>query len=134
MPEPDRPIIFFDGVCNLCTGSVKFVLKRDKKEAFLFSSLQSEFAKQTLSKFGRTTELSSFILLENGKIYDRSSAALRVSQRLTAPWPALSGFLVIPKFIRDAVYDFIARHRYQWFGKQDSCMIPTAEIKARFVN
>jgi len=128
-------IILFDGVCNLCNGAVKFVIKRDNRNQFLFASLQSEEGKQMLEEHNfRENKMNSFFLVENGKVYDRSTAALRVLKRLTGLWPILYGLIIVPGFIRDGVYNWIARNRYQWFGRKDECMIPTPELKAKFLN
>ena len=128
-------IILFDGVCNLCNGAVQFVIKRDKKNQFLFASLQSEEGKQILMDHNfQVNKMDSFFLVENGKVYDRSTAALRVLRRLNGFWRFFYGFIIIPKFIRDGIYDFIAKNRYQWFGRKDECMIPTPELKAKFLN
>lgn len=127
-------IILFDGVCNLCNGSVQFVIKRDPNGKFRFASLQSDFGQQVLAREGLPAgKLTSFILLEDGKMYQRSTAALRVARQLPGAWALLYAFIVVPPFIRNAVYDFIAANRYRWFGKQESCMIPTPELRARFI-
>jgi len=129
-----QAIIFFDGVCNLCNGFVQFVIERDKENYFRFSSLQAEAARPYLENCGISPkELGSVVLYENGKCFTRSAAALRILKRLSGGWPALFGFIIIPRFIRDLVYDFIARNRYRWFGKQESCWLPTPELKSRFL-
>ena len=128
-------IILFDGVCNLCNGAVKFVIKRDNRNHFLFASLQSDEGKQIVEEHNfPDNKMKSFFLVENGKVYDRSTAALRVARRLTGLWPLLYGFIIVPGFIRDGVYNWIAKNRYQWFGKKDECMVPTPELKAKFLN
>lgn len=130
----EHPIIFFDGVCNLCTGSVQFIIKRDRKDVFRFAALQSEQAQQYLSLFGADLkELNTILLLEDGKVYQRSTAALRIVRRLSGTWPLLYGLIIIPAFIRDWVYRQIAKRRYRIWGQQESCMIPTAELKAKFL-
>jgi predicted DCC family thiol-disulfide oxidoreductase YuxK len=127
-------VIFFDGICNLCQRSVQFILTRDKKEIFSFVSLQSQIAEQTLLPYGiSTVEMNTFILLENNKVYTRSTAALRVVKKLGGFWPLLYVSIIIPSFIRDAVYNWIARNRYRWFGKQESCLMPREEWKNRFL-
>ncbi len=130
-----QSIILFDGVCNLCNGAVQFVIKRDKYNQFIFASLQSEEGEKILadSNFAGN-KMNSFLLVKQGKIYDRSTAVLKVSKKLTGLWPILYGFIIVPKFIRDSVYGFIAKHRYKWFGKKDECMIPTPELQAKFLN
>ena len=130
----EKAIIFFDGVCNLCNTSVQFVVARDKINFFKFAALQSEFAKKKLAEFNIDLKKSnSVFLLEDGKLYSKSSAALRITKRLGAAWPILSGFLLVPPFIRNGIYSFVAKNRYKWFGKQDSCWIPTPELKSRFL-
>jgi predicted DCC family thiol-disulfide oxidoreductase YuxK len=133
--DNNQLIILFDGVCNLCSSSVQFVIKHDKKKQFRFASLQSAFGQKTLSENNlSTTDLSSFILLENGKLYTKSTGALRVVKRLGGAWPLLYGFIIVPPFLRNAVYNWVAKNRYKWFGKQESCWLPTPELKARFIN
>ncbi len=133
--EVEQPVILFDGVCNLCTGSVLFAIKRDPKELFRFASLQSEFGKSVLQKFNLSSaEMNSVLLLDRGTLYQRSSAALAIARKLNGGWPLLYGFKIIPAFLRDAIYNWIARNRYRWFGKTDACMIPTPELKSRFLD
>ena len=130
-----QSIILFDGVCNLCNGAVQFVIKRDKNNQFLFASLQSVEGKKVLTENNLSPDkLYSFILVEDGKIYDRSTAALRVVKKLSGFWHLFYGFIIVPGFIRNGVYNFIARNRYKWFGRKDECMIPTPELKAKFLN
>jgi len=134
MDTAKHPILLFDGVCNLCNSSVQFILKRDKQQAFRFASLQSEEGQKVLEQFEDTPEdLSSVVLVEDGKLYARSTAALRATRWLSGAWPLLYGFIVLPRPLRDAVYDWIARNRYRWFGKKDQCMIPSPELKSRFL-
>lgn len=129
------PVILFDGVCNLCSSSVQFVIKHDPKHYFHFASLQSSFGQEVLEKYKLpAADFDSFILLENGKVYTRSTAALKVIKKLNGLWPALYAFVIIPPFIRNAVYNFIARNRYQWFGKQEACWLPTPELKELFID
>ncbi|MBA2250217.1 MAG: thiol-disulfide oxidoreductase DCC family protein [Chitinophagaceae bacterium] len=131
----ERPVILFDGVCNLCNSAVKFVIARDKKKLFSFASLQSDEGQKRLTEHQLSSmDLDSFVLIENGKAYTRSDGALRVAKKLKGGWPLLYAFIIVPKFIRDGMYNWIARNRYKWFGKQDVCMIPTPELKARFLN
>lgn len=130
-----QKIILFDGVCNLCNGSVIFILEREKQLIFKFASIQSETGKELLEWCGLPKDFNqAVILIDNGKIFLGSTAALKIGQSLKFPWSLLSsaGF-VVPKFIRDWVYAQIAKHRYQWFGKRDVCMVPTQELKARFI-
>ena len=128
-------IILFDGVCNLCNAAVQFVIRHDKKKRFVFASLQSETGCRLLSEHGLPPgNLGSFILIEHNIVYSRSSAALRVAKKLNGIWPVLFVFIMIPPFIRNGIYDFIARNRYRWFGKKDECMVPNPELRARFLN
>ncbi|RYF96330.1 MAG: thiol-disulfide oxidoreductase DCC family protein [Chitinophagaceae bacterium] len=127
-------VIFFDGVCNLCNASVQMVIVNDPGSKFKFAPLQSEFASGELRKHGIDPEkLDSIVLLENGRVYTKSSAALRVARQLKGAWPVLYGFWIIPKAVRDILYNLVARYRYRIWGKQESCWIPTAELKSRFL-
>ena len=127
-------VILFDGVCNLCNGAVQFIIKRDKTSKFVFASLQSDFGQSQLQKFGLDPlELHSIIALDNGKFYERSDAALKIASGLSQPWRMLGVFRILPRFFRDWVYDLISKNRYKMFGKRESCMIPTPELKGRFV-
>lgn len=133
--EITNPIIFFDGVCNLCNTSVQFVIRHDKKKQFLFASLQSPIGQQLLKEHQLSSDhYDSFILYEQQKIYLASTGALKCARRLAAPWSWLYGLLIIPRFIRDAIYHFIARNRYRWFGKKEACWLPTPELKSRFLS
>jgi predicted DCC family thiol-disulfide oxidoreductase YuxK len=130
-----RKIILFDGICNLCNGSVIFILRREKDPRFQFASIQSEAGKELLEWCGLPSNYSQAVIyIENRKVYLGSTAALKIGQNLIFPWSLLSsaGF-VVPKSIRDRVYNQIAEHRYQWFGKKDVCMVPTESLKARFL-
>lgn len=130
----NKPIILFDGVCNLCNSSVQFIIKRDSKKIFMFSSLQSDAGQDILlqNNLGNL-DFSSIILLEDGIIYDKSTAILKITRRLSGIYKMGYLFIIIPKFIRDFVYNKISKNRYKWFGKKDSCMIPTEELKLRFL-
>ena len=128
-----KPVILFDGVCNLCSGSVQFIIKRDKEKKFLFASLQSGYGQDLLKKFDLPTNtFNSFILYEGGRIYTRSTGALMMFQQLKG-WRWVKVFRIVPKFIRDTVYDLIAKNRYKWFGKKEECWVPTPGLKARFL-
>jgi predicted DCC family thiol-disulfide oxidoreductase YuxK len=126
-------VVLFDGVCNLCSGSVKFILKRDRDGYFSFASLQSVTGQQLLKKYGLPSDLNSFVLIENEKAYVKSSAALKVCWHLKGMWRILSIFRIIPPFIRNVFYDILAKNRYNWFGKTESCMLPSQEWKNRFL-
>lgn len=131
----DQRIVFFDGVCSLCQQSVQFILKHDPKAIYTFASLQGEAAGKILSSCQLDPQqMNSFVLLEKGKAYTRSTAALRVAKQMSGIWPTLWIFMLAPSFIRDAVYDWIARNRYRWFGKLETCWIPRPEWKERFLD
>lgn len=128
------PLILFDGLCNLCEASVLFVIKRDPKGSFRFTSLQSEVAGQRLTELGEEAgSVKSLLLIKNGRLYNKSDAALEIVKDLSGFWSALQIFRIIPKGIRDLIYDWIARNRYRWFGKKDVCLLPTSEILDRFL-
>jgi predicted DCC family thiol-disulfide oxidoreductase YuxK len=135
MSSEAGPILLFDGVCNLCNGTVQFVIERDPKATVKFASLQSAFAAQQFQSLGIANDyLDSIVLLEEGKVFVKSTAAIRLSRHLSGLWPVLRLLLIIPRPIRDLVYDWVARNRYRWFGKQETCWIPTPELRARFVD
>ena len=130
----NKSIILFDGVCNLCTSSVNFIIKHDKKERFLFASLQSDAAKEILLQFSsKKIDLTTLILIENGVSYDKSTAALLVSRHLNGGIQLFYGFFIFPKFMRDFVYNFIAKNRYTVFGRSKECMVPSPAVKNRFL-
>ncbi len=134
MNAPAHPVILFDGVCHLCSSSVQFVIRHDRRHYFRFASLQSNFGQEVLEKYQLPgADFDSFILLDDHKVYTRSSAALRVVKKLDGLWPVLYAFIIIPPFIRNAAYNFIARNRYKWFGKQETCWLPTPELKELFI-
>jgi predicted DCC family thiol-disulfide oxidoreductase YuxK len=129
-----HPILLFDGVCNLCNSTVQFVIGQDKRAVFRFASLQSDIA-QRLLKENNVTEnnLNSVILIYGGRYYAYSSAVLEMLRLLGGFWQLLYIFKLVPSFLRDPIYRFVAAHRYRWFGKQESCWLPTAELKSRFL-
>lgn len=130
----DNPVILFDGVCNFCNGAINFVLKQDKKDIFRFAPLQSEAGQKLLQEYNLSTkEFDSFVLIDNGKVYKKSAASLRVMNKLPWYWKAAQILRIIPTAFRDSIYDFIAKNRYKWFGKKEQCMIPTPEMKSRFL-
>ena len=127
-------IILFDGVCNLCNGAVNFVIKRDPRNVFKFTPLQEKQGVLLLKKHAvDSRKLDSIVLIENGNVYIKSSAALRIARKMSNLWPLFFVLLIIPSFIRDGVYDFIAKNRYKWFGKKEQCMIPTLGLKEKFL-
>ena len=127
-------IILFDGVCNLCNGSVNFILKRDKTGVFRFAALQSDAGREQLKRLNLDEQsMTSVVLVEEGRHFEKSEAALRILKKLGWPSKALYPLMILPRPIRDLGYDLIARNRYRIFGKRDACMIPTPEIRARFL-
>ena len=131
----EKKIILFDGVCNLCNNWVNWVIKKDSKQVFLFCSLQSPTGQKIWNQIkGDKKYLDTVVLIEGSKIYIKSTAALRICSSLITPYNWLFVFISIPKFIRNFFYDFIARNRYRWFGKKDQCMIPSPELKKRFLD
>lgn len=127
-------IILFDGVCNLCNGAVNFVIKRDTGNVFKFTPLQEKQGVLLLKMHAVDTQkLDSIVLIENGNVYIKSSAALRIARKMSNLWPLFFVLLIIPSFIRDGVYDFIAKNRYKWFGKKEQCMIPTPGFREKFL-
>ena len=130
-----HPIIFFDGVCNLCSSSVQFIIKHDPQRYFRFASLQSNLGQSILNKFQLpAADFGSFLLYENGQLFTKSTAALRVLKKMNQLFPLAYGLIIIPAFIRNGVYDIIAKNRYRWFGKKEVCWIPTPELSALFID
>jgi predicted DCC family thiol-disulfide oxidoreductase YuxK len=126
--------ILFDGVCNLCNGFVRFVIPRDPSARFRFAPLQSAAAASVLRDAGVVAPLpDSMALVQDGRVFVRSDAALRVARGLRFPWPLFYGLIVMPRVIRDWVYDFVAARRYRWFGRRETCMVPTPELLKRFL-
>lgn len=130
-----QKIILFDSICNLCNGSVIFVLEREQRPNFKFASIQSETGKELLKRCGLPTHYNqAVVLIDLGKIDLGSTAALKIGQGLRFPWSVLSSLgLIVPKFVRDGVYKQIAKYRYRWFGKKELCMIPTEGLRSRFI-
>ncbi len=126
-------IILFDGECNFCNASIQFIMKRDPLAYFKFGSLQGQYGKALLKERKLLKVLDSLVYIEGEVIYTKSSAALRICRRLKGFWKIFFVFLVVPLPFRDAVYDFIARNRYKWFGKRDACMVPSPEQNKRFL-
>ena len=129
-----HPLILFDGVCNLCNGAVNFIIDRDPEARFRFASLQSEFGQRELHRLGLPDDvLETIVLLEDGQARLKSTATLRIARRLGLPWLLLYGLIVLPRPVRDWIYDGVARNRYRWFGKRESCRVPTPELMERFL-
>lgn len=130
----DHPLILFDGVCNLCSASVNFVIDRDPAAHFRFAPLQSPLGREMLRRHDLSPAYTnSVVLIEGGRAMTLSTASLHIARRLRRPWPLLFLLTTIPAGVRDAVYGFIAANRYKWFGKSDACRMPTPERQARFV-
>ncbi len=134
MSTQNKKIILFDGVCNLCNGSVVFIIKRDKKDLFRFAAIQSAEGQELIQKHKiDTSKVDSILLIDGATYYAKSTAALKIARHLTGGYFLLYGFMILPRFFRNWVYDIIARNRYKWFGKKENCMIPTPELKAKFI-
>ncbi|MGV6846492.1 MAG: thiol-disulfide oxidoreductase DCC family protein [Lutibacter sp.] len=130
----NKSVVLFDGVCNLCNTSVNFIIKHDSQNYFLFASLQSDAAKEILLQFNlKNLDLKSILLIENNQIFDQSTAALRIAKKLNFAYNLLYVFIIVPKPLRNFIYGIIAKNRYKWFGKKESCMIPTKELKDKFI-
>ena len=137
--KPDKsdytsaPVVLFDGVCKLCNGSVNFIVNRDRKAKLKLAPLQSDYGRQVmLSHELNTVGMDSILLLEETRLTSKSTAIIRISKYLDGLWPLCMVFLLIPRFIRDFVYDIIANNRYRWFGKYDTCRLPDPEFEDRF--
>ena len=127
-----NPVILFDGVCNFCNGSVNFIIEHDKKGFFKFAPLQSETGQKYIDKFG-LSEVDSIILVEDEQAYTHSTAALRIAKHLDGIWSLGYVFVIIPRPIRNFFYKLFAANRYRLFGKKEACMLPTPEIRQRFL-
>ncbi|MFD1706543.1 thiol-disulfide oxidoreductase DCC family protein [Siminovitchia sediminis] len=129
-----KPIILFDGDCNFCDASVQFIIRNDPKGIFQFASLQSDIGQQLLKERNASTDIDSMVLIEGDKVFYKSAAALRISKHLKGLWKLAYILKIVPAPIRNAVYDFVARNRYKWFGHKESCMLPPPEVRARFLS
>ena len=130
----NHPVILFDGICNLCNASVRFIIKHDKNQIFRFSPLQSEYSKvKTDERNLQSSHPESIILIEGEKTYTLSTAVLRIARRMDGIWPAFFVLVIIPRPVRDFFYKVIARNRYRWFGKRNQCMVPEPGYKSRFI-
>jgi predicted DCC family thiol-disulfide oxidoreductase YuxK len=129
-----HPVVLFDGVCKFCNAGVNFIIDHDPRARLRFAALQSETGQSLLRQFGMPTKrLSTLVLVEGGRHYVKSTAALRICGHLSWPWPVLVGALFVPSFLRDAGYDLLAGNRYRWFGQLDACRVPTPEVRQRFL-
>ncbi|OLN21745.1 thiol-disulfide oxidoreductase [Domibacillus antri] len=127
-------IVLFDGECNFCDSSVQFIIKRDAERYFHFASLQSDVGRKLTKEYNVPDDMDSMMLVEDGKAYFKSAAALRISRHLSRRWNMLYALVIVPSPIRDLFYDFIARNRYKWFGKkEDHCMLPSPDVRKRFL-
>lgn len=126
-------LVLFDGVCNLCNGFVQFLIRQDKRDQLTFGSLQGSIAQQLLAQNGINNYLSSIVYIRNGKLYQRSSAALSILKDVGGWWWLTQIFWIVPRPIRDMFYNWVGRNRYRWFGKRQSCMVPCPELQKRFL-
>lgn len=135
-PDPVvKAVVLFDGVCNLCNGSVQFIINHDSKNKFQFAALQSKFGQQQLNLLNiPSTSLQSIVLIKGDRYYQRSNAVLEIGRMLGGGWALFYIFKIIPAFVRDWIYNLIANNRYRWFGKQSQCMMPTPALKNRFLD
>ncbi len=132
-----QPVVLFDGVCNLCNGAVQFIIDRDPQSVFRFASLQSDAGRALLASHGYSLpagDPETLILVEQGQVFERSTAALKIARHLRGGWKVFAALLVLPAGFRDLGYRFIAAHRYRWFGKADACRLPTPELRTRFLS
>ena len=136
-PSPivkQEPVLLFDGYCNFCSSTVQFVLRKERNHVLFFSSLQSDTGKALLAHYHiDPLKTDSLVLIDKDKAYVKSGAAIRLARYMKGAYPLLVAFLIVPPFIRNAVYDYIARHRYKWFGKSESCMVPDPAVRQRFL-
>ncbi|QKY18264.1 thiol-disulfide oxidoreductase DCC family protein [Halorubrum sp. CBA1229] len=133
-PPDDESVILFDGVCNLCSGFVQFVLPRDEEGKYRFASLQSDAGQALLAEHDLPSdELESVVLIEDGESYVKSSAIIQIATGLGGAYRLLSPFRYLPRSVRDRIYDFVADNRYRWFGKKDQCMMPSGDVESRFL-
>jgi predicted DCC family thiol-disulfide oxidoreductase YuxK len=131
----DRPIVLFDGVCNVCDRLARFVIAHDPHARLRLAALQSDAGRRLLRAHGlREDDLDTFVLIENGRALVRSTAALRLMTLLGPPWSLLAAFRIVPRPLRDRVYDRVARNRYRWWGKRETCMVPTPDVRSRFLS
>ena len=129
----NNPILLFDGVCNYCNRWVNFIIRHDKKKKFRFAALQSEAGKKLLKQYNITEDADSAVLIYLGKVYLKSSTGLHILYHLGGIYSLAFVFIIVPAYIRDYYYDIIARNRYKWWGKRNECMIPSQDVKERFL-
>ena len=133
LPEPAHPVVLFDGCCNLCNAAVNFILKHDGANRFRFASLQSPVAAELLRRHGLPADSDTVVMIDGGHAYTHSTAVLRIATELDAPWPLAGLAALIPRQLRDDAYEFVSRHRAQWFGRRAECRVPTEAERARFI-
>jgi predicted DCC family thiol-disulfide oxidoreductase YuxK len=131
---PEPAVVLFDGICNLCNGLVRFVIRRDRARRFRFAALQSETGHRLVQASGLDEGGGdSIVLIQGRRVYQKSCAVLRIARGLQFPWPAAYALMAAPRPLRDWVYDLVARHRYRWFGRRTSCVVPAPELRDRFL-
>lgn len=130
----DTAIVLYDGVCNLCSGTIRFIFNRDPAGHFRFGQLQSDLGRRYTTQHGLPPDTqTTIVLIEGGTAYTQSEAFLRIVRRLRFPWPALACLRLVPRRVRDAVYAWVSRHRYQWFGQKTACELPPPALRSRFL-
>jgi len=135
MIAADDGIVLFDGVCNLCSRSVAFIIEHERESTLRFASVQSNTGAELMQRYGLDpANITTFALILDNVAYTRSDAALRIARRLRGPWRLLTALRIVPRPLRDFVYDLVARNRYRWFGRRETCMVPTPELRARFLD
>jgi len=128
------PLVLYDGQCGLCNHSVQLIIRHDRRGRFRFAALQSDAGQALLARHGLAADvIDTVVLVDGGRAFTRSRAALRIAGGMDAPWPLLRAFAIVPRPLADVVYDFVARNRYRWFGRSDACMLPPPEVRARFL-
>lgn len=129
----NHEVILFDGVCNLCNGAIQFIIKKDKKNIFKFGTLQSESGKKIINTNKNISNIDSVLLITNTNVFYKSTAIIKISQKLGFPYNLLIVTILLPVKLRDKIYDIIAKNRYKWFGKKTNCLVPTPQLKKRFL-
>lgn len=133
--EFNTPVVFFDGVCNLCNSTVQFIIRHDRNRIFLFCSLQSKKTEEIFNKLNfNFSKPETIILLDRNKLYSGSTAILKILRKMNCPYQIFFILIIIPKPFREIVYRYIAKRRYKWFGKRENCMLPDDELKNRFID
>jgi predicted DCC family thiol-disulfide oxidoreductase YuxK len=133
-PDSLERIVLFDGVCNLCSSSVQFIIARNSKKNIKFAALQSDFGQAQLTKYQLSSEVRTIVLIKGEQIFTRSAAVLEICKELNGLYPLLVFLKIIPRPLCDWIYNFVARRRYRWFGKKDQCWLPTPDLQSRFIS